>query len=150
MTWSAILSRASTFRRLWTAASERAENADTQRKRTLAPISKQSLCPPTNLRCGAAAVRTPHDWSEWIVRGLSRVVKLLSPDLIIIGGSVGSMFPSVPLQIRAALRGEDQTPRIEMSEFGREGPTFGAALRMRQRILSVDERAATRAALCAS
>lgn len=39
--------------------------------------------------------------------------------------------------------------RIEMSEFGMEGPTFGAVLLMSQRVFSVDESAATRAALCA-
>ncbi len=92
-----------------------------------------------------AAVRTAHDWSKWLVRGLSHIVNLLNPDLIIIGGSVGQIFPFVAPQIRATLRAtlqsEDQMPRIEMSEFGMEGPTFGAALLMHQRMFSVDEKA---------
>jgi hypothetical protein len=81
------------------------------------------------------------------------MVKLLNPDLIIVDGSVGPIFSFVARQIRVTLRAtlqsEDEMPRIEMSEFEMEGPTFGAALLMRQRMPSVDERAATRAALCA-
>jgi len=93
------------------------------------------------------------DWSKRLVRGLSHMVKLLNPDLIIVDGSVGPIFSFVARQIRVTLRAtlqsEDEMPRIEMSEFEMEGPTFGAALLMRQRMPSVDERAATRAALCA-
>lgn len=92
-----------------------------------------------------AAVRTAHDWSKWLVRGLSHIVNLLNPDLIIIGGSVGQIFPFVAPQIRATLRATlqsgDQMPRIEMSEFGMEGPAFGAALLLHQRMFSVDEKA---------
>lgn len=86
------------------ATSEFLESAGSQRKQTLAPISNQSLSQPTNLRFGAAAVRTAHGWSKWVVRGLSHIVKLLNPDLIIIDGSVGPIFPFVAPQIRATLR----------------------------------------------
>lgn len=69
---------------------------------------------------------------------MSHIVKLLNPDLIIIDGSVGPIFPFVARQIWATLRAtqqsERQMPRIEMSEFGMEGPTFGAVLLMRQRV----------------
>jgi predicted NBD/HSP70 family sugar kinase len=92
-----------------------------------------------------AAVRTAQDWGRWLVRGLSHVVNLLNPDLIIIGGSVGRIFPFVAPQVCAALRAtlssEEQMPRIEMSEFGMEGPAFGAALLLHQRMFSVDEKA---------
>jgi predicted NBD/HSP70 family sugar kinase len=92
-----------------------------------------------------AAVRTAHDWGQWLARGLSHIVNLINPDLIIIGGSVGQIYPFVAEQICAALRttlrSDDQMPRIEMSEFGMEGPAFGAALLLHQRMFTVDEKA---------
>ena len=92
-----------------------------------------------------AAVRTAEDWGEWLVRGLSHIVNLLNPDLIIIGGSVGHIFPFVASQIRdalrATLRSDEQMPRIEMSELGVEGPALGAALLLHQKMFSVDEKA---------
>jgi predicted NBD/HSP70 family sugar kinase len=92
-----------------------------------------------------AAVRTAQDWGEWLVRGLSHIVNLLNPDLIIVGGSVGQIFRFVAPQIldalRATLQSDEQMPRIEMSELGVEGPAFGAALLLHQKMFSVDERA---------
>ncbi len=92
-----------------------------------------------------AAVRTARDWGKWLALGLSHIVNLLNPGLIIIGGSVGKIFPSVAGEIsdslRATLRSEDQMPRIEMSEIGSEGPALGAALLLHQKMFSVDENA---------
>jgi predicted NBD/HSP70 family sugar kinase len=92
-----------------------------------------------------AAVRTAQDWSKWLSRGLSHIANLLNPDLFIVGGSVGRIFPSVASQVSASLsatlKSQDQMPRFEMSEIGIEGPAFGAALLLHQRMFSVDEKA---------
>jgi predicted NBD/HSP70 family sugar kinase len=92
-----------------------------------------------------AAAQTAQDWSKWLSRGLSHIANLLNPDLFIIGGSVGRMFPSVASQVSASLsatlKSQDQMPRLEMAEIGIEGPAFGAALLLHQRMFSVDEKA---------
>jgi predicted NBD/HSP70 family sugar kinase len=93
----------------------------------------------------AVAVRTAQDWSKWLSRGLSHIANLLNPDLFIIGGSVGRIFPSVAAQVSASmsatLKSQDQMPRFEMSDIGIEGPAFGAALLLHQRMFSIDEKA---------
>ncbi|HZZ63166.1 MAG TPA: ROK family transcriptional regulator [Roseiarcus sp.] len=92
-----------------------------------------------------AAMRTATDWGKWLARGLSHIVNLLNPGLVIIGGSVGRIYSfvanEVEAAVRAELRSERQMPRIEMSELGDEGPALGAALILHQRMFSVDERA---------
>lgn len=92
-----------------------------------------------------AAMRTATDWGEWLARGLSHIVNVLNPGIVIIGGAVGRIYPFVASQVeatvRADLRSERQMPRIEMSELGDEGPALGAALILHQRMFSVDERA---------
>jgi len=92
-----------------------------------------------------AATRTAADWGKWLARGLSHIVNLLNPGLVIIGGSVGQIYPYVADQVEAALRtdlrSEYQMPRIEKSELGDEGAALGAALILHQRMFSVDERA---------
>jgi predicted NBD/HSP70 family sugar kinase len=92
-----------------------------------------------------AATKTATDWGKWLGRGLSHIVNLLNPGLVIIGGSVGRIYPFVANHIeatvRAALRSDYQMPRIEMSELGDEGPALGAALILHQRMFSIDERA---------
>jgi predicted NBD/HSP70 family sugar kinase len=96
----------------------------------------------------ATAVQTALDWSKWLVRGLSHIVNLLNPELIIIGGSVARIFPTVAEQVRETLRltlrSGEQMPRIEMSEVGSEGPALGAALLLHQRMFSIDEKAVFR------
>jgi predicted NBD/HSP70 family sugar kinase len=93
----------------------------------------------------SAATKTATDWGKWLARGLSHVVNLVNPGLIIIGGSVGRIFPFVAGQVvfalRTALRSDHQMPKIEMSEFGSEGPALGAALLLHQRMFTVDESA---------
>jgi predicted NBD/HSP70 family sugar kinase len=92
-----------------------------------------------------ATVRTAQDWSKWLSRGLSHIANLLNPDLFIIGGSVGRIFPNVASQVSdslsATLKSQDQMPRFEMSDIGIEGPAFGAALLLHQRMFSIDEKA---------
>jgi predicted NBD/HSP70 family sugar kinase len=92
-----------------------------------------------------AAAKTGADWAKWLGRGLSHIVNLLNPGLVIIGGSIGRIYPFVANQVeatmRAAMRSDYQMPKIEMSELGDEGPALGAALILHQRMFSVDERA---------
>ena len=92
-----------------------------------------------------AAVKTASDWGRWLGRGLSHIVNLLNPGLVIIGGSVGRLYPFVASQVEATMRegirSDYQMPKIEMSELGDEGPALGAALILHQRMFSIDERA---------
>lgn len=92
-----------------------------------------------------AATKTATDWAKWLGRGLSHIVNLLNPGLVIIGGSVGRIYPFVASQVEASLRtsirSDYQMPRIEMSELGNEAPALGAALILHQRMFSIDERA---------
>ena len=64
---------------------------------------------------------------------------------VIIGGSVGGIYPfiapNVDAILRAELPNEFQMPKIELSQFGAEGPALGGALLLHQRMFSVDERA---------
>jgi predicted NBD/HSP70 family sugar kinase len=92
-----------------------------------------------------AATKTAADWGKWLGRGLSHIVNVLNPGLVIIGGSIGRIYPFVASQVeatvRAAIRSDHQMPKVEMSELGDEGPALGAALILHQRMFSVDERA---------
>jgi predicted NBD/HSP70 family sugar kinase len=77
--------------------------------------------------------------------GLLHIINIVNPELVIIGGSVGGIFPYVVSDVDAILRSELlselQMPKIELSHFGAEGPALGAALLLHQRMFSVDERA---------
>ena len=92
-----------------------------------------------------AAVDTANDWAKWLAQGLLHIVNIINPDLVIIGGSVGGVYPFVAPTVDAILRtelpDEFQMPKIELSQFGAEGPALGAALLLHQRMFSVDERA---------
>ena len=57
------------------------------------------------------------------------------------GESSRLSLPEIRAALSATLQSEDQMPRIEMSEFGAEGPAFGAALLLHQRMFTVDEKA---------
>ena len=43
--------------------------------------------------------------------------------------------------LSATLKSQYQMPRFEMSDIGIEGPAFGAALLLHQRMFSIDEKA---------
>lgn len=92
-----------------------------------------------------AAVSTANDWARWLARGLLHIVNIINPELVIIGGSVGGIYPfiapNVDAILRAELPNEFQMPKIELSQFGAEGPALGTALLLHQRMFSVDERA---------
>ncbi len=106
-------------------------------------IGKSRLVEEFRARLG----ETPHTWVEWSSSQLLQNTPLhpITDGLIIIGGSVGRIYPYVASlaesALRADLRSEYQMPRIEMSELGDEGPALGAALILHQRMLSIDERA---------
>ncbi len=89
------------------------------------------------------AVRTASEWGERVARGLVHITSILNPALIILGGSVASIFPYVAQEIVHTMRKElldgFPAPKIELSSFGPEGPALGGALLVHQRMFSIDE-----------
>jgi predicted NBD/HSP70 family sugar kinase len=91
-----------------------------------------------------AALRTASDWGSRLANGLTQLTMVLNPGLIILGGSVSPVFRYVTEEVREAMESEFldgyPSPKIEISTFGTEGPAFGGACLIHQRMFSIDER----------
>lgn len=96
-------------------------------------------------RSDRVALRTVADWGKWLARGLSMIINVLNPSVIIVGGPVGLLIrfvdSQVKAQLQAALPRGYPFPNIEISRFGPEGPAYGGALLLHQRAFSIDEKA---------
>jgi predicted NBD/HSP70 family sugar kinase len=90
------------------------------------------------------AQSTASDWGSRLANGLTQLTMVLNPGLIILGGSVAPVFRYVAEEVKEAMAREFlegyPSPKIEISAFGPEGPAFGGACLIHQRIFSIDER----------
>lgn len=87
-----------------------------------------------------AARRTAADWGKWLARGLTAATCLLEPQRIIIGGSVGAVYPfvadAVESAVRAALVEGYPMPAIQTAAADVNRPALGAAYLLHQAMLS--------------
>jgi predicted NBD/HSP70 family sugar kinase len=83
---------------------------------------------------------TAEEWGKWLARGLTAVVCMLEPQRIIIGGSVGAVYPFVADRIEAAVRAAlvegYPMPLIQTAAADVNRPALGAAYLMHQAMLA--------------
>lgn len=88
----------------------------------------------------ASARLTAEEWGKWLARGLTAVVCMLEPQRIIIGGSVGAVYPHVSDRIEAAVRAAlvegYPMPLIQTAAADVNRPALGAAYLMHQAMLA--------------
>ena len=90
----------------------------------------------------ACARLTAEEWGRWLARGLTAIVCVLEPQRIIIGGSVGAIYPFVAQSVEAAVRSAlvegYPMPQIQTAAADVNRPALGAAYLMHQAMLSND------------
>jgi predicted NBD/HSP70 family sugar kinase len=91
----------------------------------------------------AAAVRAANEWGDWLARGLICLTNILSPELIILGGSVATVYRFVETRVQTVMRREFleglPVPAIELSKTASRGAAAGGACLLHQSMFSVDE-----------
>jgi predicted NBD/HSP70 family sugar kinase len=90
----------------------------------------------------AAARATVADWARWLARGLAMLVATLDPGRIVLGGACAGLAELCGSEIEAhlstmLLKGRP-LPSIEVSEFGQEVVSLGAACMLHQAYFSID------------
>lgn len=94
----------------------------------------------------ALARLTAEEWGRWLARGLTAVVCMLEPQRIIVGGSVGAVYPFVAASIEALMRSAlvegYPMPLIQTAAADINRPALGAAYLMHQAMLSNETPAA--------
>jgi predicted NBD/HSP70 family sugar kinase len=87
-----------------------------------------------------AALRTVSDWGRWLGRGLAGVVSVLGSPRIILGGSLGAVYPFaaevVEGTIAASLSEGYAVPSIELRGGRCDRPVVGAAFLLHQAMLA--------------
>ena len=77
-----------------------------------------------------------------VARGLAALISTLEPQQVVIGGSVGAVFPfvaeAVARDVEAALVEGYPMPVIATSAVRTAGPALGAAYLLHQAMLSMD------------
>ena len=91
----------------------------------------------------AAAVRVANEWGDWLARGLISLTNVLSPELIILGGTVAPIYRFVETRIQTLMRSEFleglPVPTIELSKTASRGAAAGGACLLHQSMFSVDQ-----------
>lgn len=86
------------------------------------------------------ARRIADAWADDLSHGLAQLVKVLDPDLVVLGGSVAPIYPFVEKRVRENLDSMLivglPRPKIELSTLGPSGAAFGAACMVHQRFFS--------------
>ena len=86
------------------------------------------------------ARRVAEMWADDLSYGLAQLVKVLDPDLVVLGGSVAPIYPFVEQRVRENLDGMLipglPRPKVELSTLGPSGAAHGAACVVHQKFFT--------------
>lgn len=94
-------------------------------------------------RAGDAAARaTVAEWARWLARGLAILVATLDPGRIVLGGECAELaklcLSEIEAHLSAMLLKGRPLPDIEVSKFGQEAVSLGAACMLHRSSFTVD------------